>query len=55
MDYLSSKPPADIDRIFIWRRLNPLGIDGVRYIVEKYGVAIGMDIHPHALGHIFAT
>jgi len=55
MDYLGSRPPADTDRIFIGRGLKPLGIDGVRYTVEKYGIAIGLDIHPHALRHTFAT
>lgn len=55
MDYLSSRPPADTDRIFIGRGLKQLGIDGVRYTVEKYGIAIGLDIHPHALRHTFAT
>jgi len=55
MDYLGARPPADTDRIFIGRGLKPLGIDGVRYTVEKYGVAIGLDVHPHALRHTFAT
>lgn len=55
MDYLGARPPADTDRIFIGRGLNPLGVDGIRYTIEKYGIAIGMDIHPHALRHTFAT
>lgn len=55
MDNLRARPPVDSDRIFIGRGLKPLGIDGVRYTVEKYGVAIGLDIHPHALRHTFAT
>ncbi len=55
MDYLMSRPPADVDCLFIGRGIKPLGIDGVRYTVEKYGIAIGLDIHPHALRHTFAT
>jgi len=55
LGYLSSRPPADTDYIFVGRGLKPLGIDGVRYTVQKYGVAVGLDLHPHALRHTFAT
>lgn len=53
--YLVSRPPADTDYIFVGRGLKPLGIDGVRYTVQKYGITIGLDLHPHALRHTFAT
>tara|TARA_R110000744_G_scaffold380561_1_gene502587 strand:- start:18449 stop:19324 length:876 start_codon:yes stop_codon:yes gene_type:complete len=53
--YLVSRPPAETDYIFVGRGLKPLGIDGVRYTIQKYGVAIGLDLHPHALRHTFAT
>lgn len=55
MDYLENRPPVDTDRIFIGRGLKPLGIDGVRYTVEKYGVSVGIDLYAHALRHTFAT
>ncbi|PCI10580.1 integrase [bacterium] len=55
VSYLHGRPPADTDCIFVGRGLKPLGIDGVRYTVRKYGVAIGIDLHPHALRHTFAT
>jgi len=55
MSYLVSRPPSETDCIFVGRGLKPLGIDGVRYTVRKYGIAIGLDIYPHALRHTFAT
>lgn len=55
VNYLQSRPAAETDYIFVGRGLKPLGIDGVRYTVRKYGVAIGIDLHPHALRHTFAT
>lgn len=33
----------------------PLGTDGVSYAVRKYGLAAGIDLHPHALRHTMAT
>lgn len=55
VSYLASRPAAETDYIFVGRGLKPLGIDGVRYTVRKYGVAIGLELHPHALRHTFAT
>ncbi len=55
LDYLASRLPANTGHIFIGRGIKPLGIDGVRYTVEKYGIAIGLDVHPHALRHSLAT
>ena len=55
IDYLSRRPPVESDRVFIGQGCRPLGADGVRYIVEKYGLAVGIKLHPHALRHTFAT
>ncbi len=55
LDYLSRRPPVESDRVFIGQGCRPLGTDGVRYIVEKYGLAVGVKLNPHALRHTFAT
>ena len=55
LGYLESRPPADTDCIFVGRGLKPLGIDGVRYTVRKYGVAIGLELKCHSLRHTYAT
>lgn len=55
LDYLSRRPPIDSDRVFVGAGRRPLGADGVRYIVEKYGLAVGIKLNPHALRHTFAT
>ena len=55
LDYLSRRPPIDSDCVFVGQGCRPLGADGVRYIVEKYGLAVGIKLNPHALRHTFAT
>ena len=55
LDYLSRRPPVETDRVFIGQGCRPLGTDGVRYVVEKYGLAVGFRLHPHVLRHSFAT
>jgi integrase/recombinase XerC len=55
LDYLSRRPPIENDRVFVGAGCRPLGADGVRYIVEKYGLAVGIKLNPHALRHTFAT
>lgn len=53
--YLSMRPPVDSKRLFIGKGDQPLGTDGVRYLVKKYGLAAGLDLHPHQLRHTFAS
>lgn len=55
LDYLSRRPPVESDRLFIGQGCRPLGADGIRYLVEKYGLAVGIKLNPHALRHTFAT
>lgn len=55
LEYLGCRPPVESDRVFIGQGCKPLGPDGVRYLVEKYGIAVGIKLHPHALRHSFAT
>jgi len=55
LEYLGCRPPVESDRVFIGQGCKPLGPDGVRYIVEKYGLSVGIKLHPHALRHSFAT
>jgi integrase/recombinase XerC len=55
IEYLSRRQPVESDRVFIGQGCRPLGADGVRYLVEKYGLAVGIKLHPHALRHTFAT
>ena len=55
VNYLQGRPPADTDCIFVGRGLKPLGIDGVRYTVRKYGVSIGLELKCHSLRHTYAT
>ncbi len=55
LDYLGRRPPVESDRVFIGQGCRPLGADGIRYLVEKYGLAVGIKLHPHALRHTFAT
>jgi integrase/recombinase XerC len=53
--YLDARPRAESRRLFIGRGGQPLGTDGVRYIVKKYGLAAGLNLHPHQLRHTMAT
>ncbi len=53
--YLSMRPPVDSKRLFIGKGNQPLGTDGVRYAVKRYGIAAGLDLHPHQLRHTMAT
>ena len=55
LEYLACRPPVESDRVFIGQGCKPLGTDGVRYLVEKYGIAVGAHINPHKLRHSFAT
>lgn len=49
------------DAMFISLRGNPLSIDGVRWIINRYSqlfaveTGLGKNIHPHSLRHTFAT
>lgn len=53
--YLDVRPPVESRRLFIGKASIPLGTDGVRYIVKKYGLAAGLSLHPHQLRHTMAT
>lgn len=53
--YLGMRPPVESKRLFIGKGSQSLGTDGVRYIVKKYGLAAGLDLHPHQLRHTMAT
>ena len=53
--YLDVRPPVESRRIFIGKGGQPLGTDGVRYIVKKYGLVAGLALHPHQLRHTFST
>ena len=53
--YLSVRPPAGPARLLVGKGGEPLGTDGVRYIVKKYGLSAGLDLHPHQLRHTMAT
>ncbi|CAE7760073.1 xerC [Symbiodinium sp. CCMP2592] len=55
LEYLGCRPPVESDRVYIGQGCKPLGTDGVRYLVEKYGLSVGIKLHPHALRHSFAT
>lgn len=48
-------PPVESRRLFIGKASLPLGVDGVRYMVRKYGLAAGIVLHPHQLRHTMAT
>ena len=52
---LDVRPSAQSSRLFIGRGSQPLGTDGVRYLVSKYGVTAGIDLNPHQLRHTMAT
>jgi len=54
-EYLACRPPVESDRVYIGQGCKPLGPDGVRYLVEKYGLAVGYHITPHRLRHSFST
>jgi integrase/recombinase XerC len=54
-EWLSVRPAAADDRLFIGRR-GPLTPSGVWRIVTKLARRAGLeDVHPHALRHTFAT
>lgn len=53
--YLATRLPTSSKRLFIGKGDRPLGTDGVRYIVRKYGLSAGLDLHPHQLRHTMAT
>lgn len=53
--YLTMRPPIDSKRLFVGKGDQPLGTDGIRYLVKKYGIAAGLDLHPHQLRHTMAT
>lgn len=53
--YLATRPATSSIRLFIGKGDQPLGTDGVRYIVKKYGLSAGLDLHPHQLRHTMAT
>jgi site-specific recombinase XerD len=53
--YLDARPPVRSARFLIGRGMEPLGTDGIRYMVRKYGISAGIDLHPHALRHTMAT
>lgn len=54
-EWLSARPAAPDDRLFIGRR-GPLTPSGVWRIVAQYARKAGLeDVHPHVLRHTFAT
>lgn len=53
--YLNVRPPCESPRLLLGKGGRPLGTDGLRYVVRKYGVVTGLRLHPHALRHTFAT
>ncbi len=53
--YMTSRPAASPARIFLARNGEPLGTDGIRHLVKKYGLGAGIRLHPHALRHTMAT
>jgi len=54
-DHLGTRPPVEHAKVFTGRGGRPLGTDGIRYLVGRYGLSAEVKIHPHALRHTMAT
>jgi len=53
--YLDVRPGVRSARLLIGKGMEPLGTDGIRYMVRKYGIFAGINLHPHQLRHTMAT